>query len=145
MAKISSFISRCLPRSHDSTTKKKSLGFTLIEVLVALVLLALSMGSVIASIGSNSFQLEYMRDRFHANRVAMHVAGEYYLLNPWPKLGTRAGDVKVGKSLWEWEAKVSDTSELKMRRIDITIYSDINPEQGLAKHTFFATNPSLNK
>ena len=130
--------------NHSHHLKKdKQTGFTLVEILVALVLLALSMGTVISSIGNNAFQIEFQRNHFHANRVAMHVAGEYYVLNSWPKLGTKKGDIKVGGSTWEWEAKVLNTPEKKMRRVEIRIFNDISPDQSLAKHVLFVTNPQF--
>lgn len=123
--------------------RMKETAFSLIEVLVALVLLALSMGAVMTSFSGHSFQIEFQRDRFHANRVAMHVAGEYYLLNKWPDIGHKTGRVDVGKTQWEWRANVIATSEKKMRRVEIGIANESNPDQILAKHVLFVTNPQF--
>lgn len=119
--------------------------FSLIEVLVALVLLALSMSAVISSFNTNSFQIQFQRDRFHANRIAMHVVGDYYLRNQWPSIGIKRGEVKVANALWEWQANVIATSEKKMRRVEIEIFDESNTNQVIAKHVLFVTNPSYSE
>lgn len=123
--------------------RKKPTGFTLVEVLVSLVLLALSMGAVIDTISTQSFQMINLRDRFHANRIAMHVVGNYYLNNTWPKLGETEQTIDIGKASWEWRALVLPTSDKKLRRIEILVSPDDTRNNIKGKLVFFVSNPKV--
>ena len=98
-------------------------GFTLIEVMVALVLLAFSLGAVLSSVNQSSFQLGQSRDRFHAHRVAMHVAGQYKVLKIWPSTGKKEDTTKVGGADWKWEAQTSNTADKNVRRVLIKVFA----------------------
>ena len=134
--------------THPLKDSQKSGGFTLIEVLVSLVLLALSFGAVMSAVGNQSFQLLNLRDRFHANRVAMHIVGNFYVQSTWPSLGEEIYTIDIDEQEWRWKSRVLATSEPKLRRVEIYVYA--NPEVKItntqaydAKQVFFVSNPTL--
>jgi general secretion pathway protein I len=86
---------------------KRVSGFTLIEVLVALVIVAFGMGAVLSALSSSANNISALRERSLAEWVALNqVADTRLLLNP-PQPGVTEGDVKdFGNADWHWRQDV---------------------------------------
>lgn len=97
-------------------------GFTLLEVLVALTVLALTMAAMIRAAGSYTGNLAYLRDRTLAVWTARNVLAEQQLENAWPRVGEIKGTAEMGKREWRWLATVTQTEEKELRRLDISVY-----------------------
>ncbi len=96
--------------------------FTLLEVLVALAVLALGMGTVLKVTTGQSEQLAYLRDKTIALWVAENKVSEIQLAD-WPATGTRSGHTLMAKKEWRWEVKVSNTADAELRRLDVRVNS----------------------
>jgi len=104
-------------------------GFTLLEVLVALVVVALSLGAIIQATGSYTANQAYLRDRTFAEWVARNQLAMALMSSTWPDTGRTKGEVEFPKAVdgigareWRWEMQVSKTPEEELRRLDIEIY-----------------------
>lgn len=97
-------------------------GFTLLEVLIALVVLALAMGAVIKAAGDYTGNHAWLRDRTLATWVARDVLVEFQLENGWPDVGESKGTLEMGRREWRWLARVSQTEEQELRRLDVEVY-----------------------
>ena len=108
-------------------------GFTLLEVLVAMVVLALSLGAVIQTAGNYTLNQAYLRDRTFAEWVARNQLAttllEGRLEKRWPSIGQQKGEVEfpesssdVGAREWRWVMKVVQTPEEDLRRLDIEVF-----------------------
>jgi general secretion pathway protein I len=82
-------------------------GFTLIEVLVALVIVAFGMSAVLAALTSSADNISALREKSLAEWIAMNqIADERLNLNT-PKPGFTEGDVKgFGNEDWHWREDV---------------------------------------
>ncbi|HWW20780.1 MAG TPA: type II secretion system minor pseudopilin GspI [Steroidobacteraceae bacterium] len=82
-------------------------GFTLIEVLVALVIVAFGMSAVLAALSSSADNISALREKSLAEWIAMNrIADERLNLNP-PKPGFTEGDLKgFGNEDWHWREDV---------------------------------------
>lgn len=96
-------------------------GFTLLEVLVALTVLALTMAAVIKAAGSYTGNQAYLRDRTLAEWTARNVLAEQQLENAWPRVGEIKGTAEMGKREWRWLATVTQTDEQQLRRLDVEV------------------------
>lgn len=96
-------------------------GFTLVEVLVALVIFGVVAASVLKTMQDGIRQQMLMEERLAANLVAQQVLAEVRLRSPWPPLGEKAERVPVGGREWQVTARVEATSEERMRRITIEV------------------------
>jgi general secretion pathway protein I len=101
--------------------KRRSDGFTLLEVLVALAVLAVTMGAVIKAVGGYTANQAYLRDRILATWVARNVLVEQQVKDSWPGVGDLRGSAKMGGREWGWLGKVSQTEEEDLRRLDVEI------------------------
>ncbi|MEZ5543275.1 MAG: type II secretion system minor pseudopilin GspI [Pseudomonadota bacterium] len=97
-------------------------GFTLLEILVALAVLALAMGAVIKAASDYTANQSHLRDRTIAAWVARNVLGEFQLRNEWPSVGERKGTTDMGGQEWRWTARISQTEESELRRLDVEIF-----------------------
>lgn len=107
-------------------------GFTLMEVLVAMGVLAIALGAIIQSVSSNTDHASYLRDRTLAHWVAMNRAVEAQSLNEWPSTGTRNGTEEMAGHQWYWQMAVVDSGVEDVRRLEITVKRDKNNKQSLA-------------
>lgn len=101
----------------------KACGFTLLEVMVALAVVALAMAAVIKAAGEYADNQSYLRDRTLTMWVARNVLVQHQLENQWPRVGEREGTLEMGRREWQWLANISQTEEEKLRRIDVEVRS----------------------
>ena len=94
--------------------------FTLLEVLVALAVLTLGLGTVIKVAGTQASQLAYLKDKTIALWVANNKINEVQL-DKWPSTGTSTGHEFMADQDWDWKLKVSNTQDKDLRRLDIEV------------------------
>lgn len=98
-------------------------GFTLLEVLVALAVLALSMGAAIKAVSDYTNNQAYLRDRTIAIWVARNVLVRFQVENEWPDVGERKGTEEMGNREWRWLGVISQTDEVELRRLDVKVFT----------------------
>ena len=96
-------------------------GFTLIEIMVALAILAISMGALITGMARYADNAGYLREKTIALWVAHNRLTELGLEPGWPGLGKSDGDAEMAGVDWQWHVTVAETPDPKVRRIDITV------------------------
>ncbi len=104
-----------------SATRKSSRGFTLIEVLVALAVVAIGMAAVLSTLTSSASTVIYMRDKTLASWVALNHIAEQRLLPQIPQLGKSDGDVDYAGQKWHWHQEVVETAVKGMVRMDVRV------------------------
>ena len=98
----------------------KQKAFTLLEVLVALAVLTMGLGTVIKVAGGQAAQLAYLKDKTIALWVANNKANKIQL-DDWPSTGTSTGREAMANQDWSWKVKVSNTADKDLRRLDIEV------------------------
>ena len=100
---------------------RSSRGFTLLEVMIALIIVALSLTAVAASMSQMIFQAQVMRDRTYASWIAQNRIAEIRLAAATPDVGASNGEVQYANVDWGWRAVVSETGVDDLYRIDVTV------------------------
>jgi len=100
---------------------RRSRGFTLIEVMVALTIVAFSLTAVAASMSQMIDAANAMRDRTYASWIAQNKLAEMRLAGVLPEVSTTNGEVEYANTSWEWRAVVSETGVENFRRIDVSV------------------------
>lgn len=100
----------------------RSAGFTLLEVLVALAVLALSLAAAIRASGAYVGNQAYLQERTLGHWVARNTLTELQLESQWPGTGTRSDSARMADLDWEWRATISDTSDEDLRRVEISVW-----------------------
>lgn len=104
---------------------QRSKGFTLIEVLVALIIVGLGMLAVIRAVTQTVNNTDYLRQKTLAHWVAMNKLEEMRLANSTPSDDETSGDVDMAGITWHWRMTVkatdTPTRSTTMKRIDIKV------------------------
>lgn len=96
-------------------------GFTLIEVVVALAIAAVSLAAVTATVsqmvdGSNAVQ-----ERTYASWIAQNRIAEMRLANAIPELSTTTNEIRYANLDWQIETAVSETGIENLFRVDVDV------------------------
>jgi general secretion pathway protein I len=119
-----------------------SRGYTLLQILIALAVLALAMGAIIKAASDYTSGLSHLRDRTMANWVARNVLNEFQVNNDWPSVGQRKGDMEMGHYEWRWLANISQTDEPELRRLDVEVLRpDDDPDNPVTVLSGFLRKP----
>jgi general secretion pathway protein I len=90
--------------SRHARARTRTRGFTLLEVLVALVIVAFGMGAVLASLSAAANNVSALREKTLAQWVALNRVADVRLNLQTPQTGTTEGDVKnFGNGDWHWQ------------------------------------------
>ncbi len=104
-------------------------GFTLLEVMVALAIVALTLGAIIRASGVYAGNAAYLKQRTFAQWIAQNKAIEYQVLEKFPRPGRDEGRVEFADHEWRWQVKISATDDSRLRRLDIRVaLGDADPE-----------------
>jgi general secretion pathway protein I len=96
-------------------------GFTLIEVLVALAIVAVGMAAVLGTLTSSADTVSYLRDKTFANWVALNQIAQVRLSGQVPATGKSDGDTDFAGRKWHWHQEVTATQVQGMVRIDLSV------------------------
>lgn len=97
-------------------------GFTLLEVLVALAILAVSMSALVLAASSHSSNIAHLRNKTFAGIIASNKAEELQLSKAWPSAGRSNGNVEMTRNEWHWEMQVHNTPDPNVRRAEISVF-----------------------
>jgi general secretion pathway protein I len=96
-------------------------GFTLIEVLVALAIVAIGMAAVMGALTSSANTISYLRDKTFAQWVALNQIANLRLSGQLPPTGNSDGDTDFAGRSWHWRQEVVATQVPGVERIDISV------------------------
>jgi general secretion pathway protein I len=115
-------------------------GFTLMEVLVALLIVSLGMLGVIQAVSQAASSTSYLRDKTIAHWVAMNRITELRLQSQPPPLGESSGSVEMSGREWRWSTVVERTAIDTMSKIDVSVALKEDEDSSLATVSgFFGT------
>jgi len=123
---------------HRRARRQRARGFTLIEVLAALVIVALGMLGVIQAVTQTARNGTYLREKTLAHWIAMNVITERRLLAAPPDVAESSDDVEFAGQRWRWTMKVTQTEVESLRRMDVSVRPADRPDgEALATVTGF--------
>ena len=108
-------------------------GFTLLETLVALAILAIALAAVMRATGGGISHAEAMRKRVLAdwvaqNRLVQHIASGEFL-----PLGIQNGEETQAGVRLIWKEEVGATPNPAFRRIEVSVSEPDNPDYALRR------------
>jgi general secretion pathway protein I len=101
----------------------KTRGFTLIEVLVALTVVAVALVALLAAGGRMARDAGHLRELTLADWVAANVLAETRLREPFPEVGRSEGRMRMGPREYRWQRVVQNTPEPALRRVDVHVFA----------------------
>ena len=118
-------------------------GFTLLEVMVALAVIALALAAGTTAVSGNIRNASGLQQRTYAHWVAMNKMAEVHLANQWPAIKTSRGSSLMARQEWYWSMKVTKTPDGfdLIRQVDVTVRLDEDDESSLVTLTGFVGKP----
>ena len=100
---------------------KQQRAFTLIEVIVALFIVALGLGALLSTLTSSASNIEHLRDKSFAEWVALNRISSVRLARPFPTTGKTNGQEDFANTKWYWRQEVTDTATQGLQRIEVSV------------------------
>lgn len=121
------------PQSSILNPRSCQKGFTLLESLIALAILAIALAAVMRATGASTNHVDALRQRLLAdwvaeNRLALH-AGR----GDWLPVGTQHGEESQAGLAFIWDEKISNTPNPAFRRIEVSVASAQAPGDSLRR------------
>ena len=120
--------------------RKKQTGFLLVEILIALVILAIPLAAITRAVSQAIDTTAALRDRSIAMWVAQDRLTMHRIERDWPSLKTTTGTSEMANQSWRWQEKVISTPVAQLRRVEIEIRDENGPDM-LAKLVGFLRDP----
>ena len=130
--------------ANNPHARQRGAGFTLIEIMVALAILAIAVAAVVATVSGHVSNAAYLRDRTLAHWVAMNKVAELQVDGDWPATGTQDGESLMADREWSWRVKVSATDDDDVRRLDVNVFADKEHKDSLASMVAYVGRPTAN-
>jgi general secretion pathway protein I len=114
-------------------------GFTLVEVLVALIVVAMGLAALMVAVSSTARTSAYLRDKTLAQWIALNRLTEVRLnMNKFGQ-NTDTGELVFAGRTWHYDTRYFDTSIATMKRVDVRVYEGDAKAKGnpLAEATGF--------
>lgn len=115
-------------------------GFTLIEVLVAVAVLAIALAALVQAASEHSAGITWLRDRSFAHWVAMNKLTAMQLHGAWSTGGQDSQRRFAGRQ-WPVHVEISETSYPDLRRVDVSVYDPEDKDRRLARVTGLLRKP----
>ncbi len=119
---------------------KANAGFTLLEVLVALVIVGTVLGASLRAVASLAQNSSGLRATMMANWSAENRLAQIRLGHEWPELGERSFPCPQGELALLCEEHVIGTPNPSFRRVEVLVFEPNNLQRRLAKLTQVVPN-----
>ena len=123
----------------DYNASKKLLGFTLIEVMLAMAVFSIAGIALLSAATNNARNIGYLEDKMFANWVAANQLVTNNLVAKWPPKNNVKGDVELAGRLWFWQQKVIKTNDKGMRAIVMEIRLKADDELPISSLTTYVS------
>ncbi|HSV20973.1 MAG TPA: type II secretion system minor pseudopilin GspI [Casimicrobiaceae bacterium] len=117
-------------------------GFTLVEILVALAIIAVALGAGMRALAQATDSAGALKQHTLALWVAQNRVAAASLESPWPALGQRDADATEAGVAFRVHETVSATPNPSFRKIDVLVAAPDAPDYVLARLTGFVGNPA---
>jgi len=108
-------------------------GFTLIEILVALAIVAVALSAGMRALAQSADGAGTLKARTLALWVAQNRLANAQLASAWPAAGTNEGDATQAGMRFAWRETVSGTPNPAFRKIEIAVAQPEAPNYVLAR------------
>lgn len=137
---ISSRLNNCSNNYlNKGLLRKKSIGFTLIEVMLAMAVFAIAGIALISAADSNTRNISHLENKLFASWVASNQLVEATLATTWPPKNNKKGEVTLANRTWFWQQKVLKTTDKDMRAIVMEVRMQEDEKFALASLTTYVS------
>jgi general secretion pathway protein I len=114
-------------------------GFTLIEVMIALTIIAISLGALLSTSGSQANNATYLKQKSLAHWAALNELAQIRISNEFPDVGDKKGSTTMANHDWYWIRTTKKTEDKDALEVTFTMYADEDYKQNLTSLIGYAT------
>ncbi len=116
-------------------------GFTLVEVLVAMTILAVGVSALVSASGASAFRSSVLRQKEVGRWVAANHLATLQALPAWPDVGAKNIEVEMLKQRWYVRTRTRRLADADLRRLDIEVRLKADEDSYIYSVTGFVGNP----
>lgn len=124
-------------------THRPQRGFTLMEILVALAIIAIVLGALVQAAGSSAANAGRIRDKTVAQWVASNRLAELQISGTFPDTGAKSGEAEMLGQVWHWKTIVQAVEDEDLRRVDIEVRKMEDSKNPIVTVAGFVSHPQL--
>jgi general secretion pathway protein I len=114
-------------------TMRRARGFTLLEVLVALVIVGTALAASLRAVGSLSSNGAGLRTNMMATWSAENRLVQVRLARVYPSIGKESFECPQGDLALTCVQEVIATPNPRMRRVEVSVYDNTQPDRRIVK------------
>ncbi|MEO0575517.1 MAG: type II secretion system minor pseudopilin GspI [Pseudomonadota bacterium] len=118
----------------------KQSGFTLIEVMVALVIVAVGLSTISVSLSQHASNSRKLRDMTLASFIAGNTLTTLRLQPEFPDIGRSTDELEFANREWLVTTFVQESGIEGLRRADVSIAEAVNPDRNIRTVTGFVSS-----
>jgi general secretion pathway protein I len=113
------------PNTEQTKTRKYITGMTLLEVLVALFIFALTGTAIMKAASDHLIGVGQIEDITIATWVANNRLTQLHIDNTWPIKNNQKGEQEMARRKWYWQQRVMKTSDSDMVQVEVSVGLDL--------------------
>jgi general secretion pathway protein I len=110
-----------IPPARPGRRRVRAGGFTMIEVLVALAIIAVALAASIRAVGTMASDSSELHARLLAGWSADNALAQLRLAHAWPEIGEQSFDCSQGNVALTCTQRVSATPNPVFRRVEVSV------------------------
>lgn len=122
-------------------TNKIAKGFTLLEILIAIAILAVTGVAVMKASAEHINSLTILKEMTYSSWVAENRLVEMQLEDKWPPSNNKKGKMEMAGVEWFWQQKVEKVEDKSMRQITIWVMANENDKEPVYQISTFLGEP----
>ena len=116
-------------------------GFTLLETLVALAILAIALTAAFRAMGVTAQSSGELRERLIGDWVAENRLAELRATKAWPPAGANEGTADQAGRSYRWREEVKTTANPLFRRVDVSVFGPDSGDHAIARLSGYVARP----
>ena len=119
--------------------RRSVLGFTLIEMLLALAVFAYAASSILGVLSQTARNLSDLEQMTFASWVANDRLMELQAESTWPPKNKKKGERELAGQKWFWQQKVEKTEDKNLRKVMVSVSLNKSGEASIYQLSTFIT------